>query len=121
VCVHACMHACTMHHHSSMPWCMAHACMGHVRANHARTRAHAEHPATRPHTHKHTHPRGRPQAKVAVLGASGGIGQPLSMFLKTDPRVGELALYGEAGPPDCSSAAPVCVRVHACVCTCTRL
>lgn len=31
--------------------------------------------------------------KVAVLGASGGIGQPLSLLLKLDPRVSELNLF----------------------------
>jgi len=30
---------------------------------------------------------------IAVLGASGGIGQPLSMLLKLNPRVSRLALY----------------------------
>ena len=31
--------------------------------------------------------------KVAVVGASGGIGQPLSLLLKLDPSVKELSLY----------------------------
>lgn len=31
--------------------------------------------------------------KVAVVGASGGIGQPLSLLLKLNPYVSELALY----------------------------
>ena len=31
--------------------------------------------------------------KVAVLGASGGIGQPLSLLLKLNPRIGQLNLY----------------------------
>lgn len=31
--------------------------------------------------------------KVAVVGASGGIGQPLSLLLKLNPLVSELALY----------------------------
>lgn len=35
----------------------------------------------------------RQDAKVAVVGASGGIGQPLSMLLKLDPMVTELSLY----------------------------
>ncbi|KAF2668446.1 malate dehydrogenase [Microthyrium microscopicum] len=35
----------------------------------------------------------RQATKVAVLGASGGIGQPLSLLLKLNPRVTELALY----------------------------
>lgn len=37
--------------------------------------------------------------KVAVLGAAGGIGQPLSMLLKMDSMVGELALYDVANTP----------------------
>lgn len=32
-------------------------------------------------------------AKVAVCGASGGIGQPLSLLLKNSPLVTELSLY----------------------------
>ncbi|KAG9757425.1 malate dehydrogenase, partial [Aureobasidium melanogenum] len=43
---------------------------------------------------------------VAVLGAGGGIGQPLSLLLKLNPRVTELALYDVRGAPgvaaDCS-------------------
>lgn len=31
--------------------------------------------------------------KVAVLGASGGIGQPLSLLLKMSPKITELRLY----------------------------
>lgn len=31
--------------------------------------------------------------KVGVVGASGGIGQPLSLLLKLDTRVTELSLY----------------------------
>lgn len=31
--------------------------------------------------------------KVAVCGASGGIGQPLSLLLKQSPLVSELSLY----------------------------
>jgi len=34
--------------------------------------------------------------KVALLGASGGIGQPLGLLLKTNPRVASLALYDVA-------------------------
>ncbi|KAK1079960.1 Malate dehydrogenase, cytoplasmic, partial [Friedmanniomyces endolithicus] len=37
--------------------------------------------------------------KVAVLGAAGGIGQPLSLLLKLNPRVTELALYDNKGAP----------------------
>lgn len=32
-------------------------------------------------------------SKVTVLGAAGGIGQPLSLLLKLNPRVTNLALY----------------------------
>jgi malate dehydrogenase len=38
-------------------------------------------------------------SKVAVLGAAGGIGQPLSLLLKNNPRVTELALYDIRGGP----------------------
>lgn len=37
--------------------------------------------------------------KVAVLGASGGIGQPLSLLLKLSPNVTELSLYDVVGTP----------------------
>ncbi len=32
-------------------------------------------------------------AKVAVMGASGGIGQPMSLLLKLNPRITHLSLY----------------------------
>jgi malate dehydrogenase len=38
-------------------------------------------------------------AKVSVVGASGGIGQPLSMLLKLDPLVTELSLYDIVNTP----------------------
>ncbi|KAL7794433.1 lactate/malate dehydrogenase [Trichoderma ceciliae] len=38
-------------------------------------------------------------SKVAVLGAAGGIGQPLSLLLKLNTRVTELALYDIRGGP----------------------
>lgn len=38
-------------------------------------------------------------AKVAVLGAAGGIGQPLSMLLKLSDQVDELACYDIVGTP----------------------
>lgn len=41
----------------------------------------------------------RQASKVTVLGASGGIGQPLSLLLKLNPRVTELALYDIRGAP----------------------
>ncbi|KAG2492498.1 hypothetical protein HYH03_009163 [Edaphochlamys debaryana] len=37
--------------------------------------------------------------KVALLGAAGGIGQPLSMLLKMSPYISELALYDVANTP----------------------
>jgi len=47
--------------------------------------------------------------KVSVLGASGGIGQPLSLLLKLNPRIGQLALYdiAKAGVPSKGVAADV--------------
>ncbi|CCE33134.1 Malate dehydrogenase, cytoplasmic [Claviceps purpurea] len=41
----------------------------------------------------------RDLSKVAVLGASGGIGQPLAMLMKLNPKVTELALYDVRGAP----------------------
>nr|XP_033777245.1 malate dehydrogenase, mitochondrial isoform X1 [Geotrypetes seraphini] len=38
-------------------------------------------------------------ARVTVLGASGGIGQPLSLLLKNSPLVSDLALYDIAHTP----------------------
>jgi malate dehydrogenase len=32
--------------------------------------------------------------KVTVLGAAGGIGQPLSLLMKLNPDVSQLSLYG---------------------------
>ncbi|KAJ3241183.1 malate DEHYDROGENASE, NAD-dependent [Chytriomyces hyalinus] len=37
--------------------------------------------------------------KVAVLGAAGGIGQPLSLLMKANPLVSELALYDVVNTP----------------------
>lgn len=37
--------------------------------------------------------------KVAVLGAGGGIGQPLSLLLKNNPLVTSLSLYDIRGAP----------------------
>eukprot|EP00600_Ochromonadales_sp_CCMP1393_P001341 CAMPEP_0174990616 /NCGR_PEP_ID=MMETSP0004_2-20121128/21426_1 /TAXON_ID=420556 /ORGANISM="Ochromonas sp., Strain CCMP1393" /LENGTH=358 /DNA_ID=CAMNT_0016244255 /DNA_START=66 /DNA_END=1143 /DNA_ORIENTATION=- len=37
--------------------------------------------------------------KVAVLGASGGIGQPLALLLKLDPKVSELSLFDVVRTP----------------------
>ncbi|KAI9681607.1 MAG: Malate dehydrogenase, cytoplasmic [Trizodia sp. TS-e1964] len=41
----------------------------------------------------------RAQSKVTILGAAGGIGQPLSLLMKLNPRVTELALYDIRGGP----------------------
>lgn len=38
-------------------------------------------------------------AKVAVLGACGGIGQPLSLLLKVNPLISRLALHDIVGTP----------------------
>ncbi|THC92978.1 hypothetical protein EYZ11_007539 [Aspergillus tanneri] len=38
-------------------------------------------------------------SQVTVLGAAGGIGQPLSLLLKLNPRVSQLALYDIRGGP----------------------
>ncbi|KAJ7948723.1 malate dehydrogenase [Quillaja saponaria] len=40
-----------------------------------------------------------PQRKVVILGAAGGIGQPLSLLMKLNPLVSSLALYDIAGTP----------------------
>lgn len=37
--------------------------------------------------------------KVAVIGAAGGIGQPLSLLLKSNPHIGHLALYDIVNTP----------------------
>ena len=55
--------------------------------------------------------------KVAVLGAGGGIGQPLSMLLKLSPVVEELACYDIIGTPgvaaDLSHVSPSQMRIAA--------
>ncbi|KAB5534518.1 hypothetical protein DKX38_017604 [Salix brachista] len=40
-----------------------------------------------------------PYRKVAVLGAAGGIGQPLALLMKLNPLVSSLALYDIANTP----------------------
>ncbi|CAL0328871.1 unnamed protein product [Lupinus luteus] len=40
-----------------------------------------------------------PERKVAILGAAGGIGQPLSLLLKLNPLVSSLSLYDIGGTP----------------------
>jgi len=39
------------------------------------------------------------KARVAVIGAAGGIGQPLSLLLKASPLIHELALYDMVNVP----------------------
>ena len=53
------------------------------------------------------YPYGPPKHKVCVLGASGGIGQPLALLLKLSPMISELSLY------DIKQAATPCVGVAA--------
>lgn len=61
-------------------------------------------PAAAPHCCELTRRRGcrapsslpLPCSKVAVLGAGGGIGQPLSLLLKMNRLVSELSLYDVA-------------------------
>jgi len=43
--------------------------------------------------------KGGPKRKVAVLGAAGGIGQPLGLLMKLSPLVTDLALFDIAGTP----------------------
>ncbi|KAL8484637.1 hypothetical protein ACS0TY_027077 [Phlomoides rotata] len=40
-----------------------------------------------------------PERKVAILGAAGGIGQPLSLLMKLNPLVSSLSLYDIGGTP----------------------
>ncbi|KAJ2932555.1 hypothetical protein H1R20_g4526, partial [Candolleomyces eurysporus] len=48
---------------------------------------------------RHFSTSARRETKVAVLGAGGGIGQPLSLLLKSDPLVSSLSLYDIRGAP----------------------
>jgi malate dehydrogenase len=41
----------------------------------------------------------QPDRKVAILGAAGGIGQPLALLMKLNPLVSSLSLYDIAGTP----------------------
>lgn len=42
---------------------------------------------------------GSPGFKVAILGAAGGIGQPLAMLMKMNPLVSVLHLYDVVNSP----------------------
>lgn len=44
-------------------------------------------------------PTSSSQTKVAVLGAAGGIGQPLSLLMKVNPLVTDLSLYDVVNTP----------------------
>jgi hypothetical protein len=59
------------------------------------------------------------QFKVALLGAAGGIGQPLSMLMKLSPYISELSLYDVANTPgvaaDVSHMSTGAAEGHACV------
>ncbi|MCH91822.1 malate dehydrogenase glyoxysomal, partial [Trifolium medium] len=44
-----------------------------------------------------------PGFKVAILGAAGGIGQPLSMLMKINPLVSVLHLYDVVNTPGVTS------------------
>ncbi|ONK69176.1 uncharacterized protein A4U43_C05F20130 [Asparagus officinalis] len=51
------------------------------------------------HLRRSFHAGAVPERKVAILGAAGGIGQPLSLLMKLNPLVTRLALYDIAGTP----------------------
>ncbi|KAL3736113.1 hypothetical protein ACJRO7_025117 [Eucalyptus globulus] len=56
--------------------------------------------ASRPHLLRRAYgSESVPERKVAVLGAAGGIGQPLALLMKLNPLVSQLALYDIAGTP----------------------
>ena len=60
--------------------------------------------------------------RVAVLGASGGIGQPMSLLLKQSSAVCELALYDIVGTPGVAadlSHIETQSQVHILLCTMT--
>ena len=56
----------------------------------------AAHPASKARSFSTTPSR---NFKVCVLGAGGGIGQPLSLLLKAEPLVTSLSLYDIRGAP----------------------
>ena len=57
-------------------------------------------PCYTPHIHTTPHHSSlQRHAKVAVLGAAGGIGQPMSLLLKQSPLISQLALYDIVGTP----------------------
>lgn len=70
----------------------------------ARVAAHLS-PSPRPQMEEGVRPApcrakgGAPGFKVAVLGAAGGIGQPLSLLMKLNPLVSVLHLYDVVNTP----------------------
>lgn len=58
--------------------------------------------------------------KVAVLGAAGGIGQPLSLLLKESPLVSHLSLYDIVNTPGVAADLNhINTRAHVCWCFCS--
>jgi len=52
-------------------------------------------------------------AKVTILGAAGGIGQPMSLLCKLDPLISQLALYDIVNTPGITAdLSHVCTRAH---------
>lgn len=58
-------------------------------------------------------------SKVSVLGGAGGIGQPLSLLMKLNPRVTELALYDIKGGPG-SQSSIMCTNRSSQIARCRR-
>jgi len=56
-------------------------------------------PSTRTSHFKHAPQQTDIMVKAVVAGASGGIGQPLSLLLKSSPHIDELALYDVVNTP----------------------
>lgn len=50
-------------------------------------------------TASQSHSHSQPERKVAILGAAGGIGQPLALLMKLNPLVSSLSLYDIANTP----------------------
>ena len=60
--------------------------------------------------------------KVTVLGAGGGIGQPLSMLLKLSTEIDELACYDIVGAPGVAAdLSHVSIDIHICIYSCARV
>ena len=60
--------------------------------------------------------------KVTVLGAGGGIGQPLSMLLKLSTEIDELACYDIVGAPGVAAdLSHVSIDIHIYIYSCARV